>query len=89
MKTELKSVEEVAFLRCKGFQVVSTRQENNGRRKTVFFTLETEVMSDDTFRQMRLDFMNRRSSVEPKEFAERLKDTGDLLFTELRKGRIG
>lgn len=83
MKIALRNVDEVAFLRIHGFEILKMHIENECARPTVVFELESKVDEIETDR-LRNDFLNRKSRVEPRLFAELVRDTSNLLFDMLR-----
>lgn len=84
MKIELKNVTEIAYFRSQGFEIQDVRVSVEGQRSTVYFALEM-AMSEDQFKSLRSDFLNRRAFVEPRLYTELVRNTTDLLFETLRK----
>ena len=85
MKFESKFVGEIAYFRCRGAKIVGFKEEESpSSRTTVLFILELE-WSESHLEQERNKYLNRFCSVEPRSFADMIKDTTDLLFNELRK----
>lgn len=86
MKIELKNITEIAFFRSLGFEVAEVRLSRESKRETVYFTLERD-MPEAAIRQHRSDFLNRRGVVEPRQYTELIRETTDLLFETLRRGK--
>jgi len=82
---ESKDVEEAAFLRTVGFDFLRTRlsPESQSHRPLVLFVLQKpdDVDISVTLRA----YTNRKALVEPKLFAECLRNTSNLLHDSLRK----
>jgi len=84
MKLESKFVDEVAYFRSKGAELVDLHSEQQpSARPTVIFVLDVPATLEVATERKK--FLNRSCSVEPRLFSEMMRNTTDLLFEELRK----
>lgn len=79
-----KDVEEAAYLRCANFDFIGTELAADTRRSTVIFVFEVpEGVEPVTVRRT---YTNRKAKVEPKMYAENLRDMQNYLHDTLRQG---
>jgi len=82
---ETKDVEEAAYLATAGFQIQGTRLSLDTNRPILFFKLE--VPDGVEVGEVRRTYTNRKAGVEPKLYAECLRDMQNILHDALRKVR--
>ena len=85
MNVELRNVDEIAFFRVNGYDLIDIGLRRDSGRLTVYFVLKNEEMTEEKFNDLRHRFLNRKAVIEPRLFCEMLKDTNDLIFENLRK----
>jgi len=83
-----KDTEEAAFLLCQDgltFEEAERRDKSSGRGVSIYFHFSGA--SSDEINTLRKNYFNRRTSVEPKTFAQHLSDIRTILFRALKSER--